>query len=169
MLLISLIKIFRNTLFLWINAAWMNMIALKMYFQASITTNEKWAIPKLFFAWKNFTAHFPSEHHFRPEMLLPSSRGEIKIAKFQYIIISHVAPRTHNNKIVSKLYPMQSEKPRKSTVNTAELRQIFPLCENTLRYVVGVTAATLVRWPPVIGSYFWTVDNPYAQYRNGYS
>ena len=43
-------KIFKNTLILWINAAWLNMIALKMYFQASITNNEKWAIPKLFIA-----------------------------------------------------------------------------------------------------------------------
>ena len=31
---------------------------------------------------------------------------------------------------------MLSEIPRKSTVNTAELRQIFPLRENTLRHVV---------------------------------
>ena len=31
---------------------------------------------------------------------------------------------------------MLSEIPRKSIVNTAESRQIFPLCENTLRHVV---------------------------------
>ena len=31
---------------------------------------------------------------------------------------------------------MQSEIQRKSIVNTAELRQIFPLRENTLRHVV---------------------------------
>ena len=35
---------------LLIIVAWMNMIALKIYFQASITNNEKWAIPKLFIA-----------------------------------------------------------------------------------------------------------------------
>ena len=39
--------------------------SFKMYFQASITNNEKWAIPKLFFK-KIFTGYFPSEHHFRP-------------------------------------------------------------------------------------------------------
>ena len=31
---------------------------------------------------------------------------------------------------------MLSEMPRKSLVNTAELRQIFPLRENTLRHIV---------------------------------
>ena len=34
-------------------------------------------------------------------------------------------------------------------VNTAELKQIFPLCEKTLRHVV-VKAVTFVRWPPVL-------------------
>ena len=53
-MLISLIKTFTNTLILWINAAWMNMIVLKMYFQATITNKEKWAIPKLFFVVKLF-------------------------------------------------------------------------------------------------------------------
>ena len=35
-----------------------------------------------------------------------------------------------------QIYPMLSEIPRKSMVNTAELRQIFPLHENTFRHVV---------------------------------
>ena len=35
-----------------------------------------------------------------------------------------------------QIYPMLSEIPRRYMVNTAELRQIFPLCENTLRHVV---------------------------------
>ena len=39
MLLISQIKIFEDTSVLWINAARMNMTAVKMYFQASITNN----------------------------------------------------------------------------------------------------------------------------------
>ena len=35
-----------------------------------------------------------------------------------------------------QIYLMQSEIQRKSMVNTAELRQIFPLRENTIRHVV---------------------------------
>ena len=35
-----------------------------------------------------------------------------------------------------QIYPMLSEISRKFTVNTAELRKIFPLRENTLRHVV---------------------------------
>ena len=50
MLLISYIKIIENTLISWISATWMLMVALKMHFQASITNNEKWAMPKLFIA-----------------------------------------------------------------------------------------------------------------------
>ena len=71
-MLISLIKIFRNTLIFWINAAWMNIIAFKVYFQASITNNEKWAIPKLFFAWKILPHIFPRNTTFVPKFsMLP--------------------------------------------------------------------------------------------------
>ena len=35
-----------------------------------------------------------------------------------------------------QIYRMLSEIPRKSMVNTAELRQIFPLRENTFRHIV---------------------------------
>ena len=50
MLLICRIPIFKNTSVLWINVAWMNVIALKMFLQASIINDGKWAIPKLFIA-----------------------------------------------------------------------------------------------------------------------
>ena len=58
-------------------------------------------------------------------MLLPSSRGEIKIVKFQYIPTHYVAARTHNNRMVSNLPD--------AIRNT---KKIFPLRENTLRHVV---------------------------------
>ena len=68
-------------------------------------------------------------------MLLPSSRGEIKIVKFQCLLTPHVAARTHNNRMVSNL-PNAIRNTKKSMVSIAELRQIFPLRENTLRHVV---------------------------------
>ena len=49
MLLIFQIKIFENTSILWINATWMNMITLKMYFQASITNNKKMSSSKIIY------------------------------------------------------------------------------------------------------------------------
>ena len=48
MLLIFRIEIFENTSILWINATWMNMITLKMYFQASIT-NKKMSSSKIIY------------------------------------------------------------------------------------------------------------------------
>ena len=50
MLLNHWIKIFEKTTILLMNAAWINMADLKMYFQESITNKGKWTIQKLFIA-----------------------------------------------------------------------------------------------------------------------
>ena len=42
-----------------------------------------------------------SDWHPRYKMLLPSSRGEIKIAKYQDIMTPYIAPRTQNHGMVS--------------------------------------------------------------------
>ena len=65
-------------LLILINAAWMNMIALKMYFQASITKKpRKISNSKIILRIKKFTAHFPSEHHFRPYIFNVTCRFHI--------------------------------------------------------------------------------------------
>ena len=64
-------------------------------------------------------------------------------------MIPYVASRTHDNRMLSNL-PDAIRNTKKSVVNTAELRQTFPLRENALRHVVEGDAATLVRWPPSV-------------------
>ena len=70
-----------------------------------------------------------------------------------YTMTPYVAPRTHNKIMVSNL-PGAIRNTKKSTVDTAELRQIFPLRENTLRHVVeGDGRYPRAMTPSVIESY----------------
>ena len=83
-------------------------------------------------------------------MLLPSSRGEIKIAKFQYIMTPHVAPRTHSIKNgfkSTRRYQKYQENPWLTPQNKGKSSR----CSKTRSAMLSrVTAATLVRWPPVL-------------------
>ena len=82
-------------------------------------------------------------------MLLPSSRGEIKIAKFQYITTPYIAPRTQNNRMVSNL-PDAIKKYHENPWLTPQNQGKPPRCAKTRSAMLSrVTAATLVRWPPV--------------------
>ena len=89
MFLISRINFFENTSILWINATWMNMIALKCIFKnhSQITKTEQ--CPN--YSWhKNCTAYFPSEHHFRPYIFNITCRFRILdilsfLKKYSYV------------------------------------------------------------------------------------
>ena len=65
MMLISQKTMFQNTSILCLNAAWMNIIALKRGFRhhSEITKNEQF---ENYSSHKNFTAYFLPEHHFSP-------------------------------------------------------------------------------------------------------
>ena len=63
--------------------------SFKMYFQASITNNEKMSNSKIINRIKNFTAHFPSEHHFRPQFFNVSRLRILDILSFLKSIVKY--------------------------------------------------------------------------------
>ena len=86
MLLICQINIFEIIPTLWINAAWMDIIALIVYIQAPIINSEKWVIPKLFIT-KNYLPHFSPRNTTVVPKSIPYSRHpklSKSIVKYSY-------------------------------------------------------------------------------------